>query len=454
MNVLLNGCYVNKISDFDRSKMILSNSESFLDCVEEIDIDGVTQYRVPRYYYDVSRMELTDLTTDGQDISVSLLDTFKPRNNEQVKAIDCICENTHGIIAARVGFGKTFVAISSICQVKKKALIIVPTEVLLKQWIKAIEEYTGFTDVGIIKGTKMELDKDICVAMVQTLASRVSNNDTEFMEKMYLANFGIAVYDECHTTASAPEFSNSTKVIFCKRLFGLSATAFRTDGLGNLMQWHIGNILFDITEFINDVIVGFYDVPMELGSYALYINRGSANSFNALYSKYLAKTDDYIDRLATIIDSTLECNRCILVLSCRIDILTKIYEKCKYKSDVSIVHSAIKDKNYKAKAILSTVGCSKTGLDVSHINTLLFATPITSKIGLIQSIGRIADRKELGNRISMVIDITNSKYDKTEFLKSIRVKNYHNLNFKMTTITDDESYKKLLTVVNDRESAM
>lgn len=427
---ILDMYYTPELNSVDAQQLVLFNDTDILYFYDQVEMNGTKMFRVPRYYF--KDRSAIDLTTSGLNVDISIKPNYAPQNEAQQLAIDAIINNEHGLIAAKVGFGKTYVAIDAISRLKKKALIVVNKNALIDQWIERITEFTTLesTDIGVISGKRQEFDKPICIATVQTLFRRVKNDDKTFIKNMYEANFGITFYDECHITAAAPTFSSSIKTIFSKRIYGLSATPYRSDGLVKLLDWYIGPVIFDDSKLNVPVYIGLVDIPLYVTpGYKKYIEWSNNNSIMTRYCKFLKKQDVYITQLAKTIDDLIELDLQVLGLSAIIDLLYMIYDKCKHKDKISIVHSAIENKDYSKQCILATYGMFKEGMDVPRLNTLVYITPITNKNSLMQSIGRIS-RNTSPNKKAFVIDIVNSEYEPMKQMREYRLRYYKQFGFK------------------------
>lgn len=430
---VLDRYYVDSLSDDDKSKLTLFNGDNMIVCYDKVKYQNKEMYRIPRYFLDTITGD--DKRTVGADIEIELNSKFKPLDEKQETAIAAIVNNEHGLISARVGFGKTYVAINAITKIKKRTLIIVhvsTTDGLMDQWKNSILRYTNLKedDIGVLTSKTKEIDKPIYLTTVQTLLSRVKRDDRSFMKLMYNGNFGAVFFDECHITASSGEFSEATKVIYSKRIYGLSATLVRKDGLAPILFWNVGNVIYDdSTWFVLPLNVGLVDIPINLKGYARYIDMGNPSAWNAKYAKFLLKQDMYVSKIAEIIDLCIDNGRNPLILSSQIEILNRIFDKCVHKDDISIVHGKVENKDYTKRCILATLGMFKVGMDVPRLDTLIFATPLTAKNGLIQAIGRVARVcKDSPSKQVLIIDIENSKYKKTTEMREIRVNYYRELN--------------------------
>lgn len=425
--------YVEDLNEMDKSTLTIELEDGEIKCYDQVEVDGKIYYRIPRFFKMVKDVE--DLSTIGEDIDIELNPEFKPLNEQQENAINAIVENVHGLVSARVGFGKTYVAVNSITKIKKRTLIIVHVSTedgLMDQWKNSILRYTNLKeeDIGYLTSKTKVIDKPIYLTTVQTLLSRVKRDDKDFFKMMYEGNFGITFFDECHITASSSEFSESTKTIYSRRMYGLSATLIRRDSLAPILIWNLGKTIYDDGQwFVLPIYIGLLDIPIKMGGYGRYLEYGNASAWSAKYAKFLSKKEDYLRSIAYIVDRCLELGRNSLVLSSQISLLYTIAQFSKYPEDISIVHGTVKNKDYDKKCILATLGMFKVGMDVPRLNTLIFATPLTAKNGLIQAIGRVARvySKEPNKKV-MLVDIVNSSYQKTVNMRKIRQKYYQEIN--------------------------
>jgi superfamily II DNA or RNA helicase len=441
--------YTRDLKSHPAQQLTLFNDNDILYFYESLEMLGERYYRVPRYFFPHDGVR--DFRHAGKKVNIKLKDGFKPRDESQKEAVDALIKNDHGLLSARVGFGKTYIAVDAICRMQVKALIIVNKLPLVKQWEEKIKEYTNIEEVGIIQGKNKDFDKPICISTVQTLSRRVKANDTEFLKEMYSAGFGITFYDECHITAAAPTFSTSVKAVYSKKLFGLSATPYRSDGLSKLLDWYIGPLIFDETKIDMPVIVGLVDIPLAVNpGYKKYIEWSNNNGMIQRYCKFLKKQDFYIEQTAKIIDQMIDNGKQVLALGAIIDILYLVYDKCKNKDKISIIHSSVEDKDYDKQCIIGTYGIFKEGMDIPRLDTLIFLTPLTGKTGLMQSIGRIT-RKTYKNKKAMVIDIVNSAYEPIKNMRFYRLNHYKKFGFKCVNIENNNQINKFIEYVKNME---
>ena len=134
-----------------------------------------------------------NITPDGVNIKVDfagdLRDYQKPIVKKWLKAAK---NKGCGLIEADCGAGKTCMAIWLISQLKKKTLIIVHKEFLLRQWKERLEQFLPSAKIGRIQGPIIDIEgKDVVIGMLQSLSMK------DYEQTLFL-DFGFTIIDECH----------------------------------------------------------------------------------------------------------------------------------------------------------------------------------------------------------------------------------------------------------------
>ncbi len=189
------------------------------------------------------RLRLTgdDARGPGADIDVKYAGALRGelRQPEAAGAVREAWARTGGAtLCLPVGFGKTQVALYLVAALRKKTLVVVHTSLLADQWAERIREVLGpGTRVGKVQGGTCDVrDKDVVIAMIQTLVSRKYPPAT-------FADFGLLIVDEAHHVG-AKVFSQAMFGLCFPRTLGLTATPDRADGLTRLITWFLGDIAF------------------------------------------------------------------------------------------------------------------------------------------------------------------------------------------------------------------
>lgn len=133
-----------------------------------------------------------------------------------------------GVIESGTGSGKTVLGLAIIAHRRQPALVLVHTKELLHQWASQIETFLG-QEAGLIGDGHFSL-RPVTVAIVNS-----ARNHLQGLPE----NFGHLVVDECHRVP-ASLFTDVVTAFDCRYALGLSATAFRRDGLTDLIHFYLG----------------------------------------------------------------------------------------------------------------------------------------------------------------------------------------------------------------------
>jgi superfamily II DNA or RNA helicase len=218
----------------------------FLPLFERFILDNNAS--IERQYQDI---------TDGDEITLKQGSKFSDRDY-QVPMIDFLSNHTNLLrgLEMQTGKGKTYCSIRALSKIGKRALIIVPAN-LIDQWYRAINEILILPNdsVAIIKGSKSiseiedRLVKEnkkptLIIASISTLIRFIDDSaesgDIEAPQKLIeRLGIGVKIIDECHMSFRAVV---KIDLSFDIRLnLYLSATYVRTNRQSN----RIFNIIFD-----------------------------------------------------------------------------------------------------------------------------------------------------------------------------------------------------------------
>ena len=312
---------------------------------------------------------------------------------EQEDAIKEILKYDSSICVAPPGFGKTLIGAKIFEQRAVKTLIIVNKNMLLDQWISRFVDYFGYkkSDIGFLGKSQNRLNGNIDIATMQSL-----NNIPELVE-----NYTQVIVDECHHIP-ALTFEQIVKNFKGKYILGLSATPNRKDELDPILYQQLGNISYEYKKpktHTNRLLVIKTEFISSADNYASIINE-------------LVSNEDRNRQIAKTIKENID--RKILLLSDRIEHLNLLENILKEeKIDFVSVHGSQNKKEQvenmqKVKTsslILATSSFFGEGIDFPHLNTIIFATPISFYGRLIQYLGRIGR----GNQECLAIDFLDSK---------------------------------------------
>lgn len=336
---------------------------------------------------------------------------LRPEQNEAIKEIK---KSDYSICVAPPGFGKTLLG-AKIFEIRScSTLIVVNKNMLLNQWIERFVDYFGYNkkDIGYLGKGHNKLNGQIDVATMQSL-----KNDPKIIE-----NYSFVIVDECHHIP-ALTFEQIIKSFKGRYILGLSATPNRKDELQSILFQQLGEI-----------------------SYEYKKKKTHTNRLQIIRTEFVSQADNYatiINELCldenrnNLIINAIKINiqRKILVLTDRIEHIN-ILENLLQKENIDYisVHGSLNKKEQvenmnlvKTKSlILATTSYFGEGIDFPHLNTILFATPISYYGRLIQYLGRIGR----GNQECLAIDFLDSKNAMLNSAYKKRLEGYKQMHYR------------------------
>jgi superfamily II DNA or RNA helicase len=324
----------------------------------------------------------------------------------QLPIVDAYIKAAHekggGLLELHTGAGKTVCGLRIISKIKRKTLIIVHKEFLLRQWVERIEQFLPTAKVGRIQGNIIDVeDKDIVIGMLQSLSMK--NYDIKTF-----SDFGLTIVDEVHHISSEV-FSRSLFKIVTKYTLGLSATLTRKDGLTKVIKMFLGDVVFrKKRKGENKVLVKaieYISGDAEFDNEVLNW-RGQVN-----YTSMIKKLCEYNRRsefILQVLEDTIKKGSVddqIMILGHNKSVLHYLYDAIKHRNIATVGYyvGGMKEKDLKIsegkKIIIGTYAMAEEGLDIKSLTTLLMATP---KVSVNQAIGRILRKKD---HEALVIDI-------------------------------------------------
>jgi superfamily II DNA or RNA helicase len=352
--------------------------------------ESKNKFYVPRFF-GTERFGYTPHVTisDGDPINLKFKGELRPYQKPIVDTyIKKADEIGGGLLEVAVGFGKTIMALNIISKIKRKTLIVVHKEFLLRQWIERIEEFLPGAKVGRIQGEIVDIaGKDIVIGMLQSLSMK------DYPSSLF-KSFGLSIYDEVHHLG-AEVFSRALFKIVTKRMLGLSATMKRSDNLSKVFKMFIGPIVYTKKREGGDGVVVHaidYENNDEEFSHVELNFKGHVH-----YSKMIKKICEFNHRsefILKVLGKMLKDERCkqIMILGHNKVLLKYLHDAIEDRNMASVGYyvGGMKEKDLKIsetkKVVIATYAMASEGLDIKTLSTLIMATP---KSSVEQCIGRI-----------------------------------------------------------------
>ena len=339
----------------------------------------------------------------GDDIDIE--HNIKPRSQAQEKAMEHMLRHDCGIFQLAPGVGKTVISIHTIAERKKKSLILVHRDDLAKQWRKRLLTFTNLKDEDISRMTTPtvieDLKKPVIIATTQTFLSLLKRHREEFLMNLHLANIGVFIADEVHTSIGAPTFSECSIQIPSRYTYGLSATPYRYDGNGDIIEFHLGDI------FSDDDIEGtmgakvtaiLLDYQIDTPSRHKYIRWGG-DFQRARYLNLIKKSTPFREAMRGLL-RRLKDNRNLICIAERIKLIEELYKETQSDSKAMFCGKGSLD-TLNSKLTFATPGKCRDGIDAPWKDTVITTSPIAN---VEQLTGRIL-RNDTGKKTPIVIDM-------------------------------------------------
>jgi len=364
---------------------------------------------LPRYYA-MEKLGDPDYValTKGAPINVVCKFNPLPHQANAVKKLDILFDDSNqtgagGVLSLPCGYGKTYCAIRTVCRLGLSALIIVPTECLMDQWIDAIQQFAPEAKIGYIQRDHIDVEgKDFVVAMLHSIC--LKNYKSSNFER-----FGITIYDECHHIGSET-FSKSMMKIRTRFTLGLSATPHRRDGLSPVFYNFLGPLFHkEKRKGSNRIIVKKINLYSNSENYeVLRMTNGTKNTSGMITA--ISKLEERNTLIVHILRELIGQGRKILIIGSRKQHLHDIKDLLDnagikhpqtgkyitygfYYGKTGMTrkkHKALLATSAKCDIVLGIDRIAKEGLDIPDLNTLVWITP--PGMDVEQPVGRILRR--------------------------------------------------------------
>lgn len=315
----------------------------------------------------------------------------------------------YATLEAPTGSGKTVMGLYLVARRQQKTLIIVHTKELAYQWVDRINTFLEIKNkIGFIGDGKYSIGEQITVGMVQSIYKRIPELKKEF---------GHVICDEAHRCPSR-EMSEAIAGFHAKYKLGLTATAFRRDGLSKCIFWFLGPLIHKVDK--EDLFEEGHILEPEYRMVGTDFE--PEHDAVAEYSKMLSELtrDEKRNRLICsdvskfvgsdkccliISDRKAHCYELMLILQMkdiRASVLTGETPKKERKEIVANIEPG------KIQFVIATGQLIGEGFDCKNLDVLFMATPIRFNGRVLQYIGRIMRIRE-GKDKPIVYDYVDRK---------------------------------------------
>jgi superfamily II DNA or RNA helicase len=340
--------------------------------------------------------QITDLRKQtGSKIVIPWVNKPYPLRPYQQEAVDLMLSNYRGLINFATGLGKTLVATHFIQQYKKKTLIVCPSDSIAKQFYEQFVSCFGKQKVGFYGGGK-KIISDITVGITASVSKHIG----EFQ----IADLGLVIFDETHHTPATTFFDIAEGLRGVGKIFGLTATDYRSDGKDIMITAGCGRVLIrrDIKWGVeNKFLAEPYFIVREVATGGRDFKDDKLKS----YREHVLNNIQMKSRIENDARAMMTSGKSVLIL---VDEVSHGKELSKALGIPFATGLDKKSQGYvdelnagKITGLVGTDGKISEGTDTKNVDVLILANFVASKGPVTQCIGRGLRRQ--GNKTKCLI---------------------------------------------------
>lgn len=300
----------------------------------------------------------------------------------QQEAVDVCLENWRGIINFATGMGKTLTAIHLIRKLGRKTLIVVPSDSIAQQFYLELCDTYGEDRIGFYGGGKKKI-RDITVGIAASVikATEIFKNE----------DLGCIIFDEVHHIAASTFFNIASDLGDVGRIYGLTATDYRSDGKDIMINGGCGQVLIkrDIKWGISH---GFLAKPRFIVRHIPTSGIDYKSNKIKAYKEHILGDIVMKAQILNDLQSAIANGKSVL---CLVD---NIAHGAELAEQTGLPFAQGKDKksndyvrdlnNGNIAGLIGTDGRIGEGTDTKRVDVLILANFVASKGPVIQAIGR------------------------------------------------------------------
>lgn len=345
-----------------------------------------------------SQVILTDKRTEtGKTVALPwVTKPFAPRPYQE-EAIDLLLNNHRGIINLATGLGKTLIATHMVKQYRKRTLVVCPSDSVARQFYDIFVNVFGKHKVGFYGGGKKQMN-EITVGIAASICKNV--------DAFKAHDLGLVIFDEVHHIAANTFFVIAEGLTGVGKVFGLTATDFRSDGKDIMINAGVGPVLIkrDVKWGVEN---GFLAEPYFIIKTVDTHGHDYAQDKLKAYKEHILNNQLMKDTILADCQKMMAAGKFVL---CLVD---EVAHGRELAAQLGVPFATGEDSNSNdyvnqlnagtIQALVGTDGKISEGTDTKNVDVLILANFTASKGPVIQAVGR-ALRKQGTKTKAIIVD--------------------------------------------------
>lgn len=401
---------------------------------------------------------LVDRRNQGEPIRAEFTGVLR---DSQQKAADALLAHEYGVLSAPTGFGKTVIAAYLIGRLRMRTLVLVPRAELVAQWLSKLEQFLSIEDnraplptksgrpskrvrpvIGRIGGGKSKPSGIVDVATFQSLTTKDDLGAP--VAKELVGEYDMVICDECHHGA-APNLERVMRAVNARRVYGLSATPDRPDGLMGIVFMQCGPIRHVVDPKEQAAEQGFKRLLIPRFTRVRLPELEPGSTFNDVVDGLCAH-DARTRLVATDVVSAVRDGRTPLALTRRVahaERLAALLEEAGIKTFLLTGGGTAKERRERMEAlcaagdrpyaVVATGSYAGEGFDLPRLDTLMLANPYSFEGVITQFVGRL-HREDEGKTEVLVYDYVDATVPMLERMYKRRLRAYKKLGYEVAEV--------------------